>query len=147
MQRGINPGKQHIWMPEQQQIELIQNFYQDFRKIKTIVYLNRYRDLGFGRCNVCLKDFKQQERVKRFPRECDHIFHIKCLEVWMKIEASCPTCCRDYLGFEYRNINFKPNKKDTDSDYYSNVNALSPHLPESLSIFNQWKKEEQAFDP
>lgn len=59
--------------------------------------------MGYGRCTVCLKEFKQYERVKRFPRECDHIFHIKCLEVWMKIEASCPTCLRNYLGPDYTN--------------------------------------------
>ena len=68
-----------------------------------MLYLERYRDLGFATCTLCLKNFNDQERVKRFPRECDHLFHIKCLEVWMKIEASCPTCNRDYLGFNYIN--------------------------------------------
>ena len=78
-----------------------------------MIFLERYRDLGFGRCNICLKDFKQYERVKRFPRECDHIFHIKCLEVWMKIVASCPNCDRAYLGHEYQNIYIKKKKVGT----------------------------------
>ena len=45
------------------------------------MYLERYKDLGFATCTLCLKNFNDQERVKRFPRECDHLFHIKCLEV------------------------------------------------------------------
>jgi hypothetical protein len=61
------------------------NHNQDFRKISTIIFLERYIDLGYLRCNLCLKDFEKYERVKRFPRECDHLFHIKCLEAWMKI--------------------------------------------------------------
>lgn len=30
----------------------------DFRRVSTLIYLERYRDMGHGRCNICLKDFK-----------------------------------------------------------------------------------------
>ena len=102
------------------------NYNQDFRKIKTIVYLERYRDLGFNQCNICLKGFKKHERVKRFPRECDHIFHIKCLEVWLKIEASCPNCLKSYLGHKYVNVNIR---EDID--------------PEQFSILSGWQYQKQ----
>lgn len=90
----------------------------DFRKIDTLIYLERYRDMGYGRCNICLKDFKAYERVKRFPRECDHLFHPRCLEIWMKIEARCPTCNKDYLGPQYTNpsvIVSDPHYKDPEA--------------------------------
>lgn len=79
-----------------------------------------------------MKDFKQNERVKRFPRECDHIFHIKCLEVWMKIEASCPNCERVYLGYEYKNKYIK----------HRSVGGIVYNDSEHFSIFNEWKKQE-----
>jgi hypothetical protein len=52
--------------------------------------------------------------VKRFPRECDHIFHIKCLEVWLKIEASCPNCLKSYLGHQYTNANLEYERVDSE---------------------------------
>ena len=111
MQRGITnniQNEQNIIANNGHQLppalEIIQiNNNQDFRKINTIVFLDRYRNLGFNQCNICLKEFKAGDRVKRFPRECDHIFHIKCLEIWLKIEASCPNCKKDYLCHKYTN--------------------------------------------
>lgn len=153
MQRGINNSILNEQAILQQQgnipqtLELIhQNINQDFRKIKTMIFLDRYRDLGYGRCNVCLKDFNQYERVKRFPRECDHIFHIKCLEVWMKIEASCPTCMRNYLGYEYNNVDMN---LITNCQHSRDRNPLiddAYNRAEEFSIFNQWKKDEHIHD-
>ena len=54
--------------------------------------------------------------MKRFPRECDHLFHIKCLEVWLKIEANCPNCFRVYLGPKYVNPTLN---SDEDPEQYS----------------------------
>ena len=103
----------------------------DFRKIDTLIYLERYRDMGYGRCNICLKDFKAYERVKRFPRECDHLFHTRCLEIWMKIEARCPTCNKDYLGPQYTNpsvIAADPHYKDPEaySDFAEYLSIAAP---------------------
>lgn len=94
-----------------------------------MVFLERYRDLGLSRCNICLKDFVEHERVKRFPRECDHIFHIKCLEVWLKIEASCPNCFKSYLGHRYRNAHISELENYTTD-------------PEKHSILNAWQYQE-----
>lgn len=80
------------------------------------MFLDRFRDLGYVQCNICLKPFKNNERVKRFPRECDHLFHIKCLEVWLKIEANCPNCFRAYLGPKYVNPSLNP---DEDPEQFS----------------------------
>jgi len=84
--------------------------------------------MGFKRCNICLKDFTTHERVKRFPRECDHIFHIKCLEIWLKIQASCPNCLKCYLGHQYTN----PSISGTYDDHYE---------AERFSIFNEGESE------
>lgn len=46
-QNGLPPGLEQIWNQNN----------QDFRKIQTIVYLEKYRDMGLGRCVICLKDF------------------------------------------------------------------------------------------
>ena len=107
---GISQALENIW----------NNYNQDFRKIQTLIFLERYRDLGFSRCNICLRDFKQHERIKRFPRECDHLFHIKCLEIWLRIEASCPHCLRSFLGHKYRNATLSASE---DGEKYSRLTS------------------------
>ena len=122
------------------QLESIMNrLMADYRRISTLIYLERYRDMGHGRCNICLKDFKPHERVKRFPRECDHLFHIRCLEIWMKIEASCPICNRDYLGPEYANpsvIPSDPHYKDPEA-YSDFANYLTSQAPSKVCVHQQ----------
>lgn len=106
--------------------QVMQKMAQDYRKITTLVFLERYRDLGHGRCNICLKDFKLHERVKRFPRECDHLFHIKCLDVWLKLDSRCPACMLQYMGPVYTNPSIDySDQHSSDHDYYS--------------VFNEWK--------
>mmetsp|Transcript_15054 Transcript_15054/g.25573 ORF Transcript_15054/g.25573 Transcript_15054/m.25573 type:complete len:168 (+) Transcript_15054:251-754(+) len=107
------------------------NANQDFRRIKTFIFLEKYRDLGLDRCTVCLRAFETHERVKRYPRECDHIFHIKCLEYWMKIQANCPTCFRSFLGPQYTNINLPAGEQEGER-------------AENLSILNSLFKEYDA---
>jgi len=47
---------------------------------------------GQIRCNICLKDFGYGEQV-RLISTCAHMFHFKCLEMWLQIESACPNCC------------------------------------------------------
>ena len=49
-------------------------------------------------CSICLDEYKNEDKILKYP--CDHIFHKKCIETWIKIEVdnkntpSCP-CCRN----------------------------------------------------
>ncbi|KAL1191612.1 putative RING-H2 finger protein ATL21A [Cardamine amara subsp. amara] len=42
-------------------------------------------------CSICLSEYKSKETVRCIP-ECDHCFHIDCIDVWLKIHGSCPLC-------------------------------------------------------
>jgi len=35
-------------------------------------------------CVVCMCDFSQRQRVRELP--CQHIFHAKCIDKWLKVE-------------------------------------------------------------
>lgn len=41
-------------------------------------------------CSVCLDDFVVQERIAFC--NCKHSFHLKCLELWLTQNNSCPLC-------------------------------------------------------
>ncbi|AEC10706.1 unnamed protein product [Arabidopsis thaliana] len=42
-------------------------------------------------CPICLSEYVSKETVRFIP-ECDHCFHAKCIDVWLKIHGSCPLC-------------------------------------------------------
>ncbi|WOK96473.1 hypothetical protein Cni_G05180 [Canna indica] len=42
-------------------------------------------------CAICLSEFKPSERIRVLP-ECNHGFHVGCIDRWLMSRASCPTC-------------------------------------------------------
>ncbi|KAK1421177.1 hypothetical protein QVD17_23323 [Tagetes erecta] len=47
---------------------------------------------GYGSgCSICLVDYKPADIIRLLP-ECDHLFHRKCIDTWLKFNASCPVC-------------------------------------------------------
>jgi len=42
-------------------------------------------------CSVCLAEFKDNDRVRTLPL-CSHIFHLDCIDVWLRSNANCPLC-------------------------------------------------------
>jgi hypothetical protein len=42
-------------------------------------------------CLICMEKYKIQE-FKRLLPKCKHFFHKKCIDKWLKKNASCPIC-------------------------------------------------------
>ncbi|KAL1218711.1 RING-H2 finger protein ATL20 [Cardamine amara subsp. amara] len=42
-------------------------------------------------CPICLSEYASKEIVRCIP-ECDHCFHVECIDAWLKIHGSCPMC-------------------------------------------------------
>ncbi|CAI9287435.1 unnamed protein product [Lactuca saligna] len=47
-------------------------------------------------CSICLGDFVNGEKVRVLP-ECNHEFHVKCVDKWLNEHASCPNCRRSLI--------------------------------------------------
>lgn len=41
-------------------------------------------------CTICLSNLKSDQPVRRLP--CFHIYHIDCIDNWLKINHTCPNC-------------------------------------------------------
>lgn len=41
-------------------------------------------------CVICISEFTPKERIKTLP--CNHFFHVKCINEWLALNGSCPTC-------------------------------------------------------
>ncbi|KAF3446482.1 hypothetical protein FNV43_RR11661 [Rhamnella rubrinervis] len=42
-------------------------------------------------CSVCLADYKESDVLRMLP-DCGHVFHLKCVDSWLRIHPSCPMC-------------------------------------------------------
>ncbi|KAJ0453190.1 putative transcription factor C2H2 family [Helianthus annuus] len=44
-------------------------------------------------CPICLGEFMEGEKIRVLP-QCNHGFHVRCIDVWLASHSSCPTCRR-----------------------------------------------------
>ncbi|TYH20487.1 hypothetical protein ES288_A05G433500v1 [Gossypium darwinii] len=42
-------------------------------------------------CLICLSEFTVGERLRFLPK-CNHGFHVRCIDKWLKSHTSCPKC-------------------------------------------------------
>ncbi|ESQ55626.1 hypothetical protein EUTSA_v10025810mg [Eutrema salsugineum] len=42
-------------------------------------------------CSICLGEFNEDESLRLLPR-CNHIFHVVCIDRWLKSHSNCPLC-------------------------------------------------------
>ncbi|XP_004489862.1 RING-H2 finger protein ATL46 [Cicer arietinum] len=57
-------------------------------------------------CAVCLCEFLEQDKLRLLPN-CNHAFHINCIDTWLLSNSTCPLC-RGTLyaqGFSFENQN------------------------------------------
>lgn len=47
-------------------------------------------------CPICLGEFLDGEKVRVLP-QCNHGFHVRCIDVWLASHSSCPTCRRSLV--------------------------------------------------
>ncbi|XP_031101023.1 E3 ubiquitin-protein ligase At4g11680-like isoform X2 [Ipomoea triloba] len=44
-------------------------------------------------CCICLASYSEKEEIRQLP--CSHIFHLKCVDQWLRIISSCPLCKKE----------------------------------------------------
>ena len=44
-------------------------------------------------CSICLTDFKVKDKL--LVLVCEHAFHERCIERWLRQAKECPNCKRD----------------------------------------------------
>ncbi|MCO5553923.1 hypothetical protein L7F22_007449 [Adiantum nelumboides] len=45
-------------------------------------------------CAICLSEFATGDRIRALP-PCQHGFHIGCVDTWLSLHSSCPSCRED----------------------------------------------------
>ncbi|KAL1196927.1 putative RING-H2 finger protein ATL71 [Cardamine amara subsp. amara] len=42
-------------------------------------------------CSICLADYKTTDMIRVLP-DCNHLFHDKCVDPWLRLHPTCPVC-------------------------------------------------------
>ncbi|GAB4857158.1 hypothetical protein Ancab_015068 [Ancistrocladus abbreviatus] len=42
-------------------------------------------------CSICLADYKIDDLLRLLPG-CGHVFHLRCIDPWLRLRSSCPMC-------------------------------------------------------
>ncbi|KAK4380660.1 hypothetical protein RND71_002522 [Anisodus tanguticus] len=42
-------------------------------------------------CSICLADYKKSDMLRLLP-DCGHLFHLKCVDPWLRLHPTCPVC-------------------------------------------------------
>ncbi|CAN4105124.1 unnamed protein product [Withania somnifera] len=45
----------------------------------------------FSECPICLMEFTIGDEIRVLP-QCDHGFHVECVDTWLGSHSSCPSC-------------------------------------------------------
>jgi len=48
-------------------------------------------------CLICLEKYKEKELYRELPK-CNHYFHKKCIDKWLKSNAVCPICRNNIIN-------------------------------------------------
>lgn len=55
-------------------------------------YKNIHKDSTASTCcSICLADYKNSDMLRQLP-DCGHLFHLKCVDPWLRLHPTCPVC-------------------------------------------------------
>jgi hypothetical protein len=57
---------------------------------KTEIYKPGMFDADHNQCGICLADYVEEDKLRVLP--CSHCYHSNCVDSWLKLKATCPTC-------------------------------------------------------
>ncbi|CAA7394700.1 unnamed protein product [Spirodela intermedia] len=50
-----------------------------------------YKGTNASCCSICLADYKDGDVLRLLP-DCNHLFHLKCVDPWLRQHPTCPVC-------------------------------------------------------
>ncbi|XP_076914077.1 RING-H2 finger protein ATL70-like [Bidens hawaiensis] len=57
----------------------------------TFLYSNKGETVIDSSCSICLADYKPADVVRLLPA-CGHLYHVSCIDTWLKAHPTCPMC-------------------------------------------------------
>ncbi|CAN0847636.1 RING-H2 finger protein ATL70 [Linum grandiflorum] len=61
------------------------------RSYPKVVYSEAKGPTAASCCSICLADYKSADVLRLLP-DCGHLFHVKCVDPWLRKHPTCPVC-------------------------------------------------------
>ncbi|XP_045812677.1 RING-H2 finger protein ATL47-like [Trifolium pratense] len=84
-------------------------------------------------CAVCLCEFLEQDKLRLLPN-CNHAFHINCIDTWLLSNSSCPLC-RGTLysqGFSFDKNHVFEFEDQRDEDYVLGIGSVNKDMENNI---------------
>ncbi|CAJ2647600.1 unnamed protein product [Trifolium pratense] len=84
-------------------------------------------------CAVCLCEFLEQDKLRLLPN-CNHAFHINCIDTWLLSNSSCPLC-RGTLysqGFSFDKNHVFELEDQRDEDYVLGIGSVNKDMENNI---------------
>ncbi|KAI9124505.1 hypothetical protein K1719_004427 [Acacia pycnantha] len=62
-----------------------------YSEMKNSSYYNIEDPSNSSSCSICLADYKEDDMLRLLP-DCGHVFHLLCVDPWLKVHNTCPIC-------------------------------------------------------
>lgn len=59
--------------------------------LPTFAYQRGGKDGTAAECPICLSAVDEEEMVRVLPN-CEHLFHVECIDMWLHSHSTCPVC-------------------------------------------------------
>ncbi|KAG6497466.1 RING-H2 finger protein ATL70-like [Zingiber officinale] len=76
-------------------------------------------------CAICLAEYEAADVLRRLPA-CGHLFHVECVDPWLRSHGSCPFCRALLVGSECRNAVGANTGRRRGNWAYVNTGAVAP---------------------
>ncbi|MCL7044914.1 hypothetical protein MKW94_016394 [Papaver nudicaule] len=98
------------------------------RKIlKSLPKITYDKTLAMEDCAICLSEFEIGDEIRVLP-QCNHGFHVTCIDTWLGSHSSCPSCRQILVIPRCKNCGGFPNTSSSSSSS-SSVNHHPPPPP------------------
>lgn len=93
----ISPDDRDVRTLSEDELRSIrQRSYADLLDSKSMCTADGVPNEPASVCSICVDDFLPTDQVKQLP--CLHVFHTKCIDVWLaEHDVTCPVCRDDVL--------------------------------------------------
>ncbi|XP_021735621.1 RING-H2 finger protein ATL51-like [Chenopodium quinoa] len=92
------------------------------RQITVFKYRREDKLVDGTECAVCLTEFNENENLRLMPN-CEHAFHLPCIDTWLKTHSNCPLC-RSTMNLAPPLRSFSGSGPAPNSNTNSNSNAV-----------------------